>query len=117
MIADTSFGGFERSHFGMIPYYASNNYRMEERKWVHDEKRVGLMDSTGKIIVEANYNSYQIPDQFKAEFLFINPYERILVNSKGELLERHGTTVTPIIKQQTKKKKRRKLFGKRANFK
>jgi hypothetical protein len=104
MIADTIYGGFERSHFGMIPYYASFNHRIENKQWVHDEKRVGLMDSTGKIIVEANYDSYQIPDQFKAEFLFINPYERILVNSKGQVLERNGTTQEPKIKEEEPKK-------------
>jgi hypothetical protein len=103
-IADTLYGGFERSHFGMIPYYASFNHRIEDKRWVHDEKRVGLMDNTGKIIVEANYDEYRIPDQFKDEFLFVNPHETILVNSKGELLERNGTTQEPVLKSKEKKK-------------
>ena len=104
MIADTIYGGFERSHFGMIPYYASFNHRIEDNKWVHDEKRVGLMDSNGKIIIDANYDEIRIPDQFKAEFLFINPYERILVNSKGEILERIEITPEPKIKVEEPKK-------------
>lgn len=119
MIADTIYGGFERMHFGMIPYYASFNHRIEDKQWVHDEKRVGLMDSTGKIIVEANYDEYRIPDQFKDEFLFINPYETILVNSKGELLERNGTTLEPkVIQEEPKKGFFKRLFkSKRPKFK
>jgi hypothetical protein len=104
MIADTIYGGFERMHFGMIPYYASFNHRIENKQWVHNDKRVGLMDSTGKIVVEANYDEYRIPDQFKDEFLFINPYERILVNSRGEILERDEITPGPKIKVEEPKK-------------
>ena len=80
------------------------NSHREHKQWVHDDKRVGLMDSTGKIVVEANYDEYRIPDQFKDEFLFINPYERILVNSKGEILERNEITPEPKIKVEEPKK-------------
>jgi hypothetical protein len=98
----------------MIPFYASFNYRFEKGEgWVHDDKRIGLMDGTGKIIVEANYDSYRIPDQFKDEFLFINPHETILVNSKGELLERNGTTVESNVNKSNVAHKKKKGFLRR----
>ena len=114
MIADTIYGGFERSHMGMIPFYASFNYRFVKGDgWVHDDKRVGLMDSTGKIMVEANYDSYRIPDQFKDEFLFISTYGSILVNSKGEVLEKTGTIVHPPENITVKTGKKKKGLFKR----
>jgi hypothetical protein len=86
MIADTLFGGFEKPEFGLIPFYKSFNYRFDaNHKWIHDEKKVGLMDMKGKILIEPIYDRYTVPDQRKKEIQFVNEENIIWVNEKGEI--------------------------------
>ena len=88
MIADTLFGGFEKPEFGLIPFYKSFNYRFDsDRKWIHDEKKVGLMDFNGKILIEPIYDRYTIPDQTKREIQFVNEENIIWVNDKGKIIK------------------------------
>ncbi len=86
MIADTLFGGFEKPEFGLIPFYKSFNYRFDaNHKWFHDEKKVGLMDFNGNILIEPIYDRYTVPDQKKKEIQFVNDENIIWVNEKGEI--------------------------------
>ncbi|TXI83230.1 MAG: WG repeat-containing protein [Crocinitomicaceae bacterium] len=56
MIADTIYGGFEEPIKGLIPFYANMHFRIENNRWVHDEKKIGFMDQNGRIVIEPYYD-------------------------------------------------------------
>lgn len=109
-IADTIYGGFERPIFGLIPFYANFNFRLDKQAgFVHDEKRVGFMNFNGEIVIPAIYERYTIPDQNKTEIALVLNNEWVKVNTKGEFIEGSKDLLNPKSegKPPVKKSKRR----------
>lgn len=90
MLADTLYGGFDRPVFGLIPFFANPNYRFDPKGgWIHDERKVGIMDSTGKILLEAIYDRYT-SDQKKQEVAFVSQAEIVYIDPQGKVLRRES---------------------------
>jgi hypothetical protein len=95
MIADTIFGGFEEPINGLIPFYANMHFRVQNNQWAHDEKKIGIMDMNGKIIIEPFYD--QIYKDYPKKGLIRLNYEQqfCVIDQNGKLVEGHFATNEP----------------------
>ncbi len=95
MIADTIFGGFEEPINGLIPFYANMHFRVQNNQWAHDEKKIGIMDMNGKIIIEPFYD--QIYKDYPKKGLIRLNYEQqfCVIDENGKLVEGHFATNEP----------------------
>lgn len=120
MIADTLYGGFEKPILGLIPFRANFNYRFVKGKgWEHDEKKLGLMDAEGKIIIEPHYEQIDIGDN-KNELIRLRcKHQTALITTKGKFVQGNKcTAIEPAPKVKTKKELRKeKRQAKRAGKK
>ena len=111
-IADTIYGGFEKPIGPLIPFYANFNFRVVDDSWIQDEKRIGFMDYSGRIVIDPLYDRYYLEDPKKDEITLFKGDERVTINSKGQVLK--GELVKPSMEvntpsmNQPQKKKRKK---------
>jgi hypothetical protein len=92
MIADTIYGGFEEPINGLIPFYADMNFRVHENQWVHDEKKFGIMDGNGKVVVEPLYDKIYKDYPKKGLIRLAYGENYCVINQEGKLVE--GTFAT-----------------------
>jgi hypothetical protein len=114
-IADTIYGGFEEPVGSLIPFYADFNFRVVNHSWEHDEKRIGLMDFSGNILIKPMYDRINRDYPKKGQIRLAYGDNYCIIDDKGKLIEGQFNTATfqkptsePTQPTKSKKKKRKK---------
>ena len=95
LVADTIYGGFEEPIGSLIPFYANFNFRLVDNSWVHDEKRIGFMDYSGKVLIEPMYDKIfrDYPKKGQIRMNYGDKY--CVIDEKGKLVEGEFNTESP----------------------
>ncbi len=94
-IADTIYGGFEEPFGTLIPFYADLHFRVVNHSWEHDEKRIGIMDYAGNVLIEPLYDNIYRDYPKKGQIRLSYGESYCVIDESGKLIEGKFNTVSP----------------------
>ena len=94
-IADTIYGGFEKPTGKLIPFYADFHFRVVNNSWEHDEKRIGIMDYAGNILINPLYDNIYVDYPLKGQIRLDYGDNYCVIDENGLLIEGNFNTIPP----------------------
>ena len=93
-IADTIYGGFEKPTGKLIPFYADFHFRVVNHSWEHEEKRIGIMNYAGNILINPVYDMIYVDYPKKGQIRLDYGDNYCVIDENGLLIEGKFNTTT-----------------------
>lgn len=112
LLADTLYGGFDKPIGNLLPFFSHPNYHYVDGDYVHDEQKRGFMDTTGNIVLAAQFDRYIVKDPKKGILTVVKGNDYYDIDQEGKRIPETAKSI-PVQTEPvgTKSKKKRKKKG------